>query len=140
MFLFIFTLVVSLSFTQSELPDRYTTYQEIEQQLNDWSEEFHDMDKRLSYIEFKTDDIKSVKKKIVLTKQCDCDTDETEKGIVLDPFGGSGTTGLVADRLKRNAVLIELNPDYVEIMRKRLEGDAPLFTDIDINEINTWDY
>ena len=40
MFLFIFTLVVSLSFTQSELPDRYTTYQEIEQQLSDWSEEF----------------------------------------------------------------------------------------------------
>ena len=60
-----------------------------------------------------------------------------EGGTVLDPFGGSGTTGLVADRLKRSAVLIELNPDYVEIMRKRLEGDAPLFTDIDINEINT---
>ena len=40
MFLFIFTLFVSFSFTQSELPDRYTTYQEIEQQLNDWSEEF----------------------------------------------------------------------------------------------------
>ena len=98
--------------------------------VNDWSEEFNDMDKRLSHIEFKTDDVKSVKKKIVLTKQCDCDTNETEKGIVLDPFGGSGTTGLVADRLKRSAVLIELNPDYVEIMRKRLEGDAPLFTDI----------
>ena len=99
--------------------------------VNDWSEEFNDMDKRLSHIEFKTDDVKSVKKKIVLTKQCDCDTNETEKGTVLDPFGGSGTTGLVADRLKRSAVLIELNPDYVEIMRKRLEGDAPLFTDID---------
>ena len=55
-----------------------------------------------------------------------------EGGTVLDPFGGSGTTGLVADRLKRSAVLIELNPDYVEIMRKRLEGDAPLFTDIEV--------
>ena len=55
-----------------------------------------------------------------------------EGGTVLDPFGGSGTTGLVADRLRRSAILIELNPDYVEIMRKRLEGDAPLFTDIEV--------
>jgi hypothetical protein len=31
-------------------------------------------------------------------------------GTVLDPFGGAGTTGMVADRLQRNAVLIELNP------------------------------
>ena len=55
-----------------------------------------------------------------------------EGGTVLDPFGGSGTTGLVADRLRRSAILIELNPDYIEIMRKRLEGDAPLFTDIEV--------
>lgn len=33
-------------------------------------------------------------------------------GTVLDPFGGAGTTGLVADRLGRDAVLIELNPEY----------------------------
>ncbi len=33
-------------------------------------------------------------------------------GIVLDPFGGSGTTGMVAARLKRNYVLIELNAEY----------------------------
>ncbi len=36
-------------------------------------------------------------------------------GTVLDPFGGSGTVGLVADRLQRNAVLIDLNPDYSPI-------------------------
>ena len=41
-------------------------------------------------------------------------------GTVLDPFGGSGTTGLVADKLGRNAVLIELNPDYIEIAKKRI--------------------
>jgi DNA modification methylase len=39
---------------------------------------------------------------------------------VLDPFGGSGTTALVAQRHGRSAILIELNPAYVEIARKRL--------------------
>ena len=42
-------------------------------------------------------------------------------GHVLDPFGGSGTTGLVAADLGRNATLIELNPDYGNIIRSRLE-------------------
>jgi len=46
---------------------------------------------------------------------------------VLDPFGGAGTTGLVADRLQRNAILIELNPAYAEMARRRIDGDAPLF-------------
>jgi DNA modification methylase len=45
-------------------------------------------------------------------------------GTVLDPFGGAGTTGLVADRLQRSAVLIELNPDYAEMAHKRIESDA----------------
>ena len=57
-----------------------------------------------------------------------------EGGIVLDPFGGAGTTGLVANQLDRNAVLIELNPDYVDIIEKRLGNDAPLFSDIQINK------
>ena len=52
-------------------------------------------------------------------------------GTVLDPFGGAGTTGLVADRLQRNAILIELNPDYAEIARKRLHGDAGMFSDVE---------
>ncbi len=45
---------------------------------------------------------------------------------VLDPFGGSGTTGVVADRLGRDAVLIELNPAYAEMARQRIESDAGL--------------
>ena len=53
-----------------------------------------------------------------------------EGGTVLDPFGGSGTTGLVADRHKRNAVLIELNNDYIDIAEGRLKDDAPLFSSI----------
>ena len=53
-----------------------------------------------------------------------------EGGTVLDPFGGAGTTGLVADRLQRNALLIELNPDYAELARNRIHDDAPLFSAI----------
>ena len=48
-------------------------------------------------------------------------------GTVLDPFGGSGTTGLVADRLQRNAVLIEINPEYAAMAERRIFNDAPLF-------------
>lgn len=42
-------------------------------------------------------------------------------GLVLDPFAGAGTTGIVAQYLGRRAILIELNPTYVEIMKKRTE-------------------
>lgn len=38
---------------------------------------------------------------------------------VLDPFGGSGTTGLVATELGRDSILIDLNPDYCEMARRR---------------------
>lgn len=50
--------------------------------------------------------------------------------IVLDPFGGAGTTGLVADRLGRDAVLCELNPKYADIARDRIQADNPLFTEV----------
>jgi DNA modification methylase len=43
-----------------------------------------------------------------------------EDGIVLDPFGGSGTTAEVAIKNNRNAILCELNPNYVEIIKNRL--------------------
>jgi DNA modification methylase len=46
--------------------------------------------------------------------------------MVLDPFGGAGTTGLVADRLGRSATLIELNPEYARLARDRITADAPL--------------
>ena len=49
---------------------------------------------------------------------------------MLDPFGGSGTVGLVAERLRRDAILIELHPDYVALASGRIQGDAPLFADV----------
>jgi len=54
-----------------------------------------------------------------------------EGGTVLDPFGGAGTTGLVAQQHNRNCILIELNPEYAQIARDRLYNDAPLFADVE---------
>jgi DNA modification methylase len=51
-------------------------------------------------------------------------------GTVLDPFGGAGTTGLVADKLGRNAVLIELNPEYAAMAERRIRGDCPMFSEV----------
>lgn len=44
-------------------------------------------------------------------------------GIVLDHFGGSGTTGKVAMELGRKSIMIEINPEYVEIMKKRFNSE-----------------
>lgn len=48
-------------------------------------------------------------------------------GVVLDPFGGAGTVGLVADRLGRNSILFELNPEYAAIAERRIKNDAGMF-------------
>jgi hypothetical protein len=45
-----------------------------------------------------------------------------EEQLVLDPFLGSGTTGLVALQMRRRFIGIELNPEYVEITKRRLCG------------------
>jgi site-specific DNA-methyltransferase (adenine-specific) len=49
------------------------------------------------------------------------------QGTVLDLFMGSGSTGIAALREKFNFIGIEVNPEYVEIARRRIESDAPLF-------------
>jgi DNA modification methylase len=46
---------------------------------------------------------------------------------VLDPFGGSGTTGMVAESLGRNWVLIELNPEYEKLSRERTAQTGMVF-------------
>ena len=54
-----------------------------------------------------------------------------EGGTVLDPFAGSGTTGMVAKQHNRNAVLIELNTDYIKILKQRIN---PPQTDFFVDE------
>jgi DNA modification methylase len=44
---------------------------------------------------------------------------------VLDPFAGSGTSGLVAKELGRHSILIDLKPEYIELARQRIEGATP---------------
>jgi site-specific DNA-methyltransferase (adenine-specific) len=52
---------------------------------------------------------------------CSCDAGTTS-GVVLDPFFGAGTTGLVAMRLGREFIGIELNEKYCEMAKKRIYG------------------
>lgn len=54
-------------------------------------------------------------------------------GVVLDPFGGAGTTGLVASSLGRRAILLELNPEYAEIARARIQDANPLFATVSVS-------
>jgi DNA modification methylase len=51
-------------------------------------------------------------------------------GTVLDPFSGAGTTCLVADRLQRNAIGIELNPEYAAMSERRINGDRGALLDL----------
>lgn len=53
-----------------------------------------------------------------------------EGDTVLDPFLGSGTTLLVADRLGREGIGIELNPTYAAMARRRIEADCPMFAEV----------
>ena len=46
---------------------------------------------------------------------------------ILDPFGGSGTTGVVANELHRKAIIIELNPTYAEMALSRGSSIQPQF-------------
>lgn len=56
------------------------------------------------------------------TPGCSCDAGKPVGGVVLDPFGGSGTTALVARKHGRGFVLVEKNPEYATMIRARLNG------------------
>ena len=55
---------------------------------------------------------------------------------VLDFFAGSGTTGAVAAATGRRFVLVDENPEAVEVMRRRL-GDGPAYVDVDGHPLPT---
>ena len=66
---------------------------------------------------------KHAKKEFVGWTDCGCGAG-WESGMVLDPFGGSGTVGVVAEKLGRNSILIDLNKEYCEMAYKRLKSIA----------------
>lgn len=53
-------------------------------------------------------------------QDCECEAKDPVPCVVLDPFGGSGTTGEVSKNLGRDCILIELNPEYVELQKHRI--------------------
>jgi len=63
---------------------------------------------------------------------CKCETAAPVPAVVLDCFGGAGTVALVANRLQRDAVLIEIKPEYIEMALRRIKDDAPLLADVQI--------
>ena len=63
---------------------------------------------------------------------CKCISDKPLKPcLVLDPFCGSGTTGVVSLRYHRDFVGIELNPNYAEMSNKRINSESPLFNTVE---------
>jgi hypothetical protein len=57
---------------------------------------------------------------------CNCGESERAPCVVLDPFMGSGTVAFVARGLDRSSIGCELNPEYVKIIRARLQVDSQL--------------
>ncbi|NLH39806.1 MAG: site-specific DNA-methyltransferase [Elusimicrobia bacterium] len=49
-------------------------------------------------------------------------TSSNQGDLVLDPFGGTGTTSVVAKRLKRNFITMEISKEYYNVILKRLDG------------------
>lgn len=62
----------------------------------------------------------AVATRLALRATCDCDA-ASEPGLVLDPFMGSGTTAIAAERLGRDWLGVELNPEYVALAEARIE-------------------
>ena len=119
----------------------------IRDYVNDDTEEFKIVDYGLITIDYETDDInknldKGRIKRAVWSintkplKECHFAPFPTElistpikascpkNGIVLDPFMGSGTTGLVAKQQDKHYIGIELNKEYIEIANKRINEES----------------
>jgi DNA modification methylase len=60
-------------------------------------------------------------RKVGALRRCDCFA-PSRPGVVLDPFFGTGTVGLVAERLGRDWLGIELNPAYAELAERRIRS------------------
>ena len=130
-------------------------WKKVREFVDDFSNEFYEIDKGLSEFDLKTDEVvinpKRNKRSVwtVTTKPFKgahfatfpMDLIEPcvlagcpEGGVVLDPFGGSGTTAQVANGFNRDAILCELSQDYVDIMKKRLNIGQDMFAEMEIIE------
>ncbi len=69
----------------------------------------------------------SIVESVEKVPSCSCESNKKfEAGIVLDPFFGSGTTGVVAKKLNLFYIGIEINEKYIDIAEKRLKQVLPL--------------
>jgi site-specific DNA-methyltransferase (adenine-specific) len=128
-------------------------WKKVREYIDDWSQEFHIIDKGLTFFELKTDEVvvsdKRNKRSVwtVTTKPfkgahfATFPMDLIEPcvlagcpvgGVVLDPFAGSGTTGIVAVGHNRDAVLLELNEEYIELAEQRIKDQAGMFVNLEI--------
>ncbi len=57
-----------------------------------------------------------------------CEAERAAPAAALDPFVGAGIFGLVANRLPRDSILVEIYANYADLARKRVADDAPLST------------
>ncbi|KKK86062.1 hypothetical protein LCGC14_2767010, partial [marine sediment metagenome] len=77
---------------------------------------------------------------IGFTPTCQCAPlpgrkEATRPGVVLDPFFGAGTVGVAARQLKRDWLGVDLNADYIEMARERLDQtQPPLFSEVILYE------
>ncbi len=120
-------------------------WNKVKEYIDDWSDEYNIFDEGLTHYELKTDDVVYTNKKnkrsvwTVSTKSFKgahfatfpMDLIEPcvlagcpEGGVVLDPFAGSGTTGIVAINNNRNACLLDLSNEYLDIAEKRIQEQA----------------
>lgn len=71
-------------------------------------------------------------------KKCKCKTNETRPCLVLDPFSGMATTGIASLMNFRDYVGIDINSDYIDKSRKRINKQSDGITEVyDINDFFT---
>lgn len=61
---------------------------------------------------------------------CSCNAGDPIPATILDPFSGAGTTLLVADREQRDAIGLELSPEYAQMSHDRIKADGGMFVDV----------
>ena len=76
--------------------------------------------------------VRQQEKKTTGQPSCECGEADTRPATVLDPFAGSGTVGLVAQRNGRDALLVEISGEYASMAERRIRDDAPLLAEVEL--------